>query len=224
MHCLNCDEKIMAETSWRTLFVPPRQQVLCDKCLDHLHLLSGDRCVRCSRETNQALCSDCQRFDNNREDPLTFNHSVYTYNEQMQDMISRWKYRGDYVLGNAFEDALKTAFRTAFPKSSHFEIVPIPLSERRLKERGFNQAAMLAQFVSTRPTHALTRIHGEKQSKKSRRERLSTINPFKLQIQLKKPVVLVDDIYTTGITIRHAADVLKQAGCPEIYSLTLIRG
>lgn len=224
MDCLNCDEKIIVETSWRTLFVPPKQQMLCDKCLNHLHLLSGDRCTRCSRETSQQVCSDCRYYDKNGEDPLMFNYSIFTYNEHMQDMISRWKYRGDYVLGNAFEDALKTAFRNVFPKSNHFEIVPIPLSEERLKERGFNQAAMLARFISTQPIQALTRIHGEKQSKKSRQERLAAINPFKLKIQLKKPVILVDDIYTTGITIRHAANVLKQAGCPKVYSLTLIRG
>src|SRR5690625_1097913 len=70
----------------------------------------------------------------------------------------------------------------------------------------------------------LTRIHSEKQSKKTRSERLSADNPFVAAKKVNKPVILVDDIYTTGTTLRHAATLLKEQGCPEVYAYTLIRG
>jgi len=51
-----------------------------------------------------------------------------------------------------------------------------------------------------------------------------TVNPFNLVKSLNNPVLLVDDIYTTGRTLRHAAQLLKEAGCQEVYALTLCRG
>src|SRR5699024_607662 len=116
------------------------------------------------------------------------------------------------------------AFKEIFPRSYEYCIIPVPLSRERLKERAFNQAAILAGFLTSEPLHALTRVHGEKQSKKTRKERMSAVNPFKSIKQLNKPAILVDDIYTNGNTFRHAANKVKQAGWPEVYGLTLIRG
>ncbi|WP_339213858.1 phosphoribosyltransferase family protein [Ornithinibacillus sp. FSL M8-0202] len=142
----------------------------------------------------------------------------------MQDIIAKWKYRGDYELGTVFEESYTTYFQKAFASIKNAVIIPIPLSMERLQERCFNQAEMLASFLSLKKMNILSRTHGEKQSKKSRNERIYSENPFILQEKLNNPVILVDDIYTTGTTLRHAAKLLKDAGCPEVYSYTLIRG
>jgi competence protein ComFC len=157
------------------------------------------------------------------KDALANNHSIYAYNDFMQNLIAKWKYRGDYQLGQAFKHPMMDAFSHEFLKKKAVA-VPIPLSEERLIERGFNQAKMLAHFLPFQSVEALNRVHGEKQSKKTRNERIFTENPFILNTPIKKPVILVDDIYTTGATIRHAAALLKEHGTPEVYSLTLIRG
>lgn len=68
-----------------------------------------------------------------------------------------------------------------------------------------------------------SRMFSEKQAKKSRFERIMMKNPFKQTEPFNKPVVLVDDIYTTGRTLRHAAQLLTENGCPEVYALTLCR-
>src|SRR5690606_12881635 len=98
------------------------------------------------------------------------------------------------------------------------------LSKERLMERGFKQAKMLADFLPIEMVEPLSRVHGEKQSKKTRQERMIAENPFFIKETINKKVILVDDIYTTGTTLRHAATLLKEHGCPEVYSLTLIRG
>src|SRR5699024_4625992 len=116
-----------------------------------------------------------------------------------------WKYEGDYVIG----ESIKTKFTASF--MSHFQkrdqghvIVPIPLSKSRLYVRGFNQALTLATFLKKAPEECLIRLHSEKQAKKSKYERMMSRNPFQLTKKVTKPVILIDDLYTTGRTLRHA--------------------
>lgn len=152
------------------------------------------------------------------------NRSVYLYNDWMKDVVALWKFRGDYVIVEAFRRPFSQAFRRHFGRDWH--VVPIPLSRERLDERGFNQAEALARLLPSPYFPWLARRHSEKQSKKSRRERLKTDNPFFLADHPPldgKRIVLIDDIYTTGITIRHAARVLLEAGAAEVWALTLVR-
>ncbi|MFB4167825.1 ComF family protein [Virgibacillus sp. JSM 102003] len=226
MNCLWCDVEIVPETSWANVFILPKPKNLCSACMNELSVLKGKRCKKCSRKSEESLCQDCKKWDlHGVNDPLTLNFSVFDYNEQMQDMISRWKYRGDYCLGYSFKPFYTEAFEKEFislPKD--IVAVPIPLSNERMKERGFNQSLQLADFLPLESCELLTRVHGEKQSKKTRKERISALNPFKITKTINKPVVLTDDIYTTGSTLRHAASLLKEQGCPTVYALTLVRG
>jgi len=105
-------------------------------------------------------------------------------------------------------------------------LVPIPLSPQRLYERGFNQSAALIHEAGFTVTELLHRIHSEKQSKKSRFDRIhfhQVFQPLNLHIENKK-IILIDDIYTTGSTLYHAAKVLKAGGAASVCSLTLARG
>ncbi|SDQ25084.1 ComF family protein [Virgibacillus salinus] len=227
MNCLWCDAEIIPEINWENLFTLSKPKNLCSDCEKKFSILEGKRCRKCSRISEEPFCLDCKRWDvhGENDDPLVLNFSVFNYNEQMQDMISRWKYRGDYCIGNSFKRYYTKAFDQEFtylPKDTI--AVPIPLSDERMKERGFNQSLQLASFLSLETCELLTRVHGEKQSKKTRKERISTLNPFKIMKTINKPVILTDDIYTTGSTLRHAASLLKEKGCPTVYALTLVRG
>src|SRR5699024_5582346 len=108
--------------------------------------------------------------------------------------------------------------------NKNISIVPIQLSKERLYERNFNQAAQLASFVIPNISNILERTHTEKQSKKSRKERLMSKNPLILREKVQKDVILIDDIYTTGQTVIYAGSLLKQSGCENITAFTLVRG
>ncbi|WP_237739228.1 ComF family protein [Bacillus xiamenensis] len=105
-------------------------------------------------------------------------------------------------------------------------LVPIPLSKERLKERGFNQSVMLASMIGGPIFQPLIKVHQRKQSKKSKNDRLNQKGLFQLKQPdpiVLKDVILVDDIYTTGATVYHAARILKDAGAKSVSSFTLIR-
>ncbi|SDC11519.1 competence protein ComFC [Terribacillus halophilus] len=176
------------------------------------------------KQTNSGTCADCQYWEKSSyRSVLERNVSLYGYEPFMQDYMARWKYRGDYVLGKVFEADFKKLFQQYFRDAKHVA-VPIPLSTERLAERGFNQAGELADFTGAKRKDVLGRKHGEKQSKRSRLHRLTSDNPFYLLAEPPKFAVLIDDIYTTGTTLRHAARLMKENGTVYVAACTLIRG
>lgn len=227
MQCLWCHHQIVPDLNWNMLLFLNKPSCICKACATELEELYGEQCTRCSRMCDTSVCDDCRRWEHyyNHADVLTMNRSVFVYNQVIQEMVTKWKYRGDYVLGNLFRTYVDRSYRQLqrlLPKQT--VAVPIPLSDERMNERGFNQAKMLADFFPLPQTELLERVHGEKQSKKTRKQRLRSKNPFHQTNMVNKAVLLVDDIYTTGTTLRHAAGLLKQNGCPDVYSWTLIRG
>ncbi|MBH9968849.1 ComF family protein [[Bacillus] enclensis] len=229
--CLYCVSPVKETITWKGLF-HSEPQYLCDECQKGLQPIEGQRCSHCSRSLEKLpdglkkdeMCFDCFRWE---EDPnwhgnLQQNTSLFEYNDFLKDYLARYKYRGDHSLAKAFGTQLAN-----YLKSLQFDhITPIPLSEERHYERGFNQSAALLEEAGIPSSHLLTRSHSEKQSKKSRQERLQQKQIFTLtEVNLTgQSILLFDDIYTTGTTLRQAAKLLKEAGAERVTSLTLARG
>ncbi|KGX93945.1 competence protein [Pontibacillus halophilus JSM 076056 = DSM 19796] len=224
MNCLWCEAELVPEVTWSTFIGPFEANVLCQICSERMERIGAIVCPRCNRPMEEMKpCYDCERWELSGT-KLTMNKSLFLYNEFMQEVVAQWKYRGDYALIELFRADVEQIFRSMRTNWYDAILVPIPLSELRMKERGFNQAAVLAQATGLPVQDLLTRVHGEKQSKKTRHERMNTGNPFSIRGSVPPKVVLVDDIYTTGQTLQHAATLLHQNGSVEIASFTLIRG
>lgn len=229
--CLICTEGINSPFTWKNIWVEREDERICETCKGKLSFISGTVCQLCSRELideryrQGELCSDCVRWQSDSEwnGFLTRNTSLFHYNDFMKELIAKFKYRGDYALAEVFAPYVKEKLLNAC-----FDlIVPIPLSEERLKERGFNQAKALAETAHLEINDVLMRTHSEKQSKKSRQERIGLAQVFHVKGApdsiTNKGILLIDDIYTTGSTLRQAAKALIQAGASEVTSLTLAR-
>lgn len=233
MNCLYCGRVQFPRRSWLTMFCLEEEPSLCSDCKERFKRIKGNCCTICGRplgklppewiQTDTCLDCVCWEEDENWRKVLTKNVSLFVYNEGMKEWLARFKYRGDYLLARCFASELRAGIKRMAPD----RIIPIPLSKERLQERGFNQAKALVEEAGFAAQELLGRIHTEKQSKKSRTERIHLPEVFYMirPISLSgETVLLVDDIYTTGSTLRHAAKVLKHHGAQTVLALTLARG
>ena len=115
--------------------------------------------------------------------------------------------------------------------TNDFIIIPVPLSQKRLKWRGFNQAEEIAKNLSIYleiPILNNILIKNKDttfQSKLSNEERkINLLNTFNCNENMEnKKILLVDDIYTTGSTMEECSKVLKQSKAKEIIGITIAK-
>lgn len=241
MFCLICHQPIAQTISWHHLFSLEShlQTPICVQCNQKLEYITGEQCRICSRPfsklpseyRNQDICYDCLRWeqDHGWKGILTQNNSIFYYNDFLKELLGQYKFRGDHELVKIFAPHILKKFKQTFDQNNPPIIIPIPLSPERLYERGFNQAFSLATLLNFPIEDILTRTHTEKQSKKTRSERILKQSPFLLKLSIdphkykNKSFLLIDDIYTTGTTLRQAAKVLHSFSPKSICSLTLAR-
>lgn len=244
MYCLICQQIITESITWSSLFTLSSQNTetqICHQCNQKLERITGEQCKICSRpfskidpqfRKQQDFCNDCYNWEQNLEwkGLLTQNISIFSYNEFLKDILAQYKFRGDHELVKIFTEPLQTKFKQTFDQKSPPVIIPVPLSLERLYERGFNQAESIARLLDQRLIEEiLERTHTEKQSKKKRSERLLAESPFHLKSEINitkyknKDILIIDDIYTTGTTLRQIAKVLQPLSPNSIKSLTLVR-
>jgi len=165
------------------------------------------------------LCQDCQYW---QERGLEVAHkSLYTYNKAMKDYFSRYKFQGDYLLRNVFA----LCIRRELKKYQSYTILSIPLSESKMKTRGFNQVSGLLEAAQIPYQELLKKKESQTQSSKDRKERLENTGNFYMIENTKIPqkILLVDDIYTTGATLQDAKMTLFENGAKEIMTFSLAR-
>jgi competence protein ComFC len=234
MRCLACHTTFFEQPNWRKLLQLEPPSKLCRLCESQLVLISGKRCRSCSRSLDaltpafkkENQCLDCWRWEKRNETArlLERNLSLYEYNAFLKEWFATFKFRGDAVVASFFAETLARLYQREF---RGYLPVALPLSQERLVARGFNQSSLLMQGWAE--DHAiLQRIAGEKQSKKNRKQRIRQIghNAFLLKKGANvtdQNILLVDDVYTTGTTLRQAARVLLEHGANKVASITVAR-
>jgi competence protein ComFC len=224
MICVYCGNQFVETFSLHHLFFKAKDTT-CSQCLALFEKITGLICEVCGcMVENDQFCKNCSDYIKlNPNRPLIYNCSIFRYTNEMKEWINRYKFYGDVTLAIMFITDLREYYENYF---KGFKIVPIPLSEERLKERGFNQVEVLAEQAGLPLTKCLKRVHTEKQSKLNRSERLQREQIFSFCGEKKLenvPILILDDVYTTGKTVRDAAIILLQNGASEVFSLTLIR-
>jgi ComF family protein len=156
-------------------------------------------------------------------------YSYGSYDDTLRDLIHLFKYARIETLATP----LGRLMVNAIPRDEPFDAVqPMPMHWMKRWERGFNQAELLAKPVARRYgvglSHSLLRVkRGKAQAGLDYSERLANLkNAFRVarpQQIAGKRILLVDDVYTTGATLRAAAAALKEAGARRVSVLTLAR-
>lgn len=201
-------------------------QAICDDCLRVISY-RGLECFFCGQKAENAnICAYCKE-----KYPLESIVWLWRYNnEKTRAIIAAFKYRKRRALAPALASRMRIAIaQSNLPKN--IIIVPIPLHKDKERERGFNQAALLAKnlgipinadvLMRAKATPPQARTH-------SRRERQAQIkNAFRVinkDTLAEKNILLIDDVATTGATLVEAASTLKKAGAAKIYAAVLAHG
>lgn len=220
-----------------------------------LDLLFPISCSGCRRE-GEYLCKKC--FSD-----LKFNEKKYFLNtpnldhlfmagdyddKLLAELIKQYKFNYQLKIGPYLARFL-CSFWTKVLSEKHIStanllIIPIPLSKKRERFRGFNQSAILAKIFSVSFSYesnaALKRIKNRPpQSSLDEKARAKNIkdvfawseskttlagNQKVSEILKNKTIILIDDVVTTGATLNEAARVLKAAGASKVYGLVLAKG
>lgn len=163
--------------------------------------------------------------------------SAARYQGALKKLIYKFKYDADLLLAGdlaellmagwgELQDSLYSDSRVPEP----IVLVPIPLHPKRLKSRGFNQSELLAQEISRLvrvpvSAAALKRVKNtQAQHDLGKAERVLNLSGAFAGNQLKlsgKTVILIDDIYTTGVTMAEAAQEALSCGAARVMALTI---
>ncbi|GAB4538538.1 MAG: hypothetical protein Fur0020_07450 [Thermodesulfovibrionia bacterium] len=168
------------------------------------------------------MCSECITDEPHFE----YARSYGIYEGAIEEAIKLLKYHGVKRLSRPLSDLL---FSLPLPPVD--VIIPVPLHGKRLKERGFNQSAIIGRHISrgigmpllinslirTRDTLPQVGLNA-----KDRKRNIK--GAFSVQDKkgiYKKRVLLIDDVLTTGSTARECSKVLKMAGAKSVYVMTI---
>jgi len=216
---------------------------VCQACLDTLRPLAGILCSVCGEallspaflDRAEPQCGLCQRSHPPFERAVAYG----SYDGGLRDLIHLLKYQqvrpAAAVLGRMLAEAI-ASLEVTLP-AGVIAVIPVPLHQRKRVQRGFNQSEVIAraalkQLRRAERFHLLTdtlvrRRETESQiglTRHQRRENLrgafAVADPEQI---VKRNVLLVDDVFTTGTTASECASVLRRAGANRIYVATVAR-
>ena len=219
--CLCCEQ-----------FLEEKQHGLCSSCFSEVRWIEPPLCTVCgvpfaSPEAGEHPCGTCRT----KRRYFTTARALGSYQGVLQEAIHRWKYEERMSIARLFGQWMTEGLQRFWGSSFFDLLIPVPLHVSRLRERGFNQALLLADEISHR-----TGIPCEKRL-------LLKIKPTVPQIHLsggerekgikgvfrvaqedrvqKKSILLIDDVFTTGATVNECSKVLLASGAQRVDVLTL---
>ena len=201
-----------------------------------LSLFLKPNCPLCDRPANEIVCKYCQK---QLEICKLNNNSKYwqgelplfvwgEYEGKLKRAIATLKYDNHPELAELMGMWLGKTWHSAQIHTERITVVPIPLHKKKLQERGFNQAEVIARsfcqitgyklkaegLARVKETKAMYGLNPEE-----RAENIKNALTLGKDFQTRKPqtpVLIIDDIYTTGTTAKNAAQILKEKGIKVI--------
>jgi len=202
--------------------------IFCEDCLSKIRIFNSFFCPKCGARISEfkKICHKKEKF---------ILGAATDYNDIVKQTIWRLKFkfiqRGAYPLANLLINYFKNL---DFKNKIDFIVIPVPLSKKRFKERGFNQSELIAQIFANYFNFKIeiNVLYREKHSKPQseiddlnlRKQNVS--NCFKVlnkDLILNKNIILIDDVTTSGATFKEAVKVLKESGAKSILALAVTK-
>lgn len=206
---------------------------VCASCLADMTPVTPLVCECCGTPFEKSsgtshLCASCLT----KTPPFDRSISLYTYAGKTRELIHHLKFRGNLSAVSVINHLLPAAIkRWSLPTVDL--AVPVPLSRDGLRDRGYNQALLIAQKAAALLKCGVDRSHFVKIKKtkpqigltKSQRKKnlLGVFAVSNARVFRGKSILLVDDVYTTGATVAEGAKTLSRAGAASVIVLTFAR-
>jgi competence protein ComFC len=202
----------------------------CESCLNRQEFVVVKKCPVCGTPGDGQACADC-RPGSFLDGALSF--MEYGENTTAAKLLHDFKYCHARDVASVWKKIFQS-----YPDKQTFQIadclVPVPLCKKRERERGYNQAEILADLmigcgvnISLYKNSALKRARETRQQAKlTKAERKENVNGAFVYTgagSLPDKVALVDDVLTSGATLNECARVLKENGVKEVWAITLAR-
>lgn len=209
----------------------PKGRLICLACLKQLSFVSSPACMKCGKEIGsreQEYCADCIR----RKKSFTRGFALLNYDSRAAVSMAAVKYHNKREYLDFYARAAALRFEKQFRQAGIQVIVPVPVHASRLKTRGFNQAAVLAEKLSAELgipwEELLIRVKKtDPQKSLGSAERLKNLRgAFEAEQEAGKweRVLLVDDIYTTGSTAEICSRALLKTGVKQVFVFAVCIG
>lgn len=224
IYCISCDA-IIDNT---------RPYALCDTCIRTLKWANEKTCEKCGKILQDGylghICTDCRALEHVFERCF----ACVEYGLAERDLIHRFKYKDKGYYGRKLAEIM--ADRISAEEINFDMILPVPMYKKKEKERGYNQAAVLALFLSriidvSYGKGVLKRVfdtepmsHLGADARRRNLEGAFSIDKRRRDALRGKTLLLVDDVYTTGTTADSCAEVLMEAGAKKVYVLVFAAG
>jgi ComF family protein len=203
-------------------------ELICQICLQSLPRISHPVCPHCGRpQPSGIMCPACIRPKNainGLRSPLKFEGVV-------REAVHQFKYKNLRLLARPLANIM-AEYLIRYPLPADL-LIPVPLHPRRLKERGYNQSALLAEELSKLANLSLaddllirTKYHLPQARTRNVGERLQNVKEAFACSSSKlkgKKILLIDDVSTSGATMEACAEALKSAGAESVWGLVLAR-
>ena len=209
--------------------VRPFGAVICEGCADRFVYVREPVCVRCGKELADGdgqICEGCRRIDNG----LSGGVALFHYNDTARASMAKFKYEGRCEYADLYAQELLARYREKILCWKPRLIVPVPIHKSRLKERGYNQAAEVALRLGKAldiPVDQTLLLRKKKTAAQKelgageRAENLRGAFAASRRAEGIESILLVDDIFTTGLTMKNCAEALKAAGVKKVYGCSV---
>jgi ComF family protein len=211
-----------------------RSEYLCADCQRRAPRIVAPFCAKCSEPFPGAItqtfrCANCEHR------VLHFECAVAAYRSRglVRKLVHEFKYSKQRHLRYPVADWLGETLHDPRLRGRHFDVlVPVPLHPARERERGFNQAMLLAELLAASTTVPLRAVlertrYTTTQTAYDRAERMENLHgAFRLRKNKDVRdlrVLLIDDVLTTGSTLSECARVLRAAGAVSVHAATAAR-
>lgn len=205
---------------------------ICDECSGKIRYIGEPKCKRCGKQLAKEeaeYCNDCLVNKHYYKSGI----AAFVYNDVISKSIYRFKYHNRRGYAEFYGRTIADKYRQQVNMWGADVIMPVPIHEKKLIKRGYNQAELLAKELGNClqlpvDKDALVRVIDTKPQKEmdkgSRKKNLEKAFKIRHNVVKYSKVILVDDIYTTGSTIDECAKTLLESGILEVYFISLSIG